>query len=89
MNIVAGLISAMNLFFGVRCLLNALNILHTSKYSQGATVLFTVLFLGMGLGGFYFLFFKSNLNMAFILGLGPWVVALLVLLITLLTSDYK
>jgi hypothetical protein len=34
--------------------LNGIHVLHTSKYSQTTTVIFTGLFLGLGAAGFYF-----------------------------------
>lgn len=73
----------------MRCLLNALNILQNSKYSQGATSAFAAVFLVMGLGGFYFSFMKVNIKTALVLGLGPWIAALIIIVMTMLTSDYK
>lgn len=82
-------ISSIDLYFGIHGLLNAMNILHNSKYSQSATKVFAALFLLMGIGGFYFSIFKPSLKLALSVALGPWLLALAFLLITMLTSDYK
>lgn len=82
-------ISAVNVYFGVNCLLNALNILQNSKYSQGATKIFAFLFLFMGLAGIYGSVIKPNLKLALLISLGPWVLALVFLFVTMITSDFK
>lgn len=82
-------ISAVNLYFGVHCLLNVLNILQNSKYSQGATKIFAVLFVFMGLAGIYWSVIKPNLKVALLISIGPWVLALAFLFFTMITSDYK
>ena len=89
MNYFIWFISCINLYFGINCLLNAMNILHNSKYSQSATKVFAALFLLMGIGGFYFSIFKPSLKLALSVALGPWLLALAFLLITMMTSDYK
>jgi len=89
MKYLVWLISAINIYLGIHCLLNALHILQNSKYSQGATALYAILFLGMGIGGFYFSIAGSNQKLALLISIGPWILALLFLLFTLLTSDYK
>ncbi len=89
MKYVIWLISAVNVCFGVNFLLNALNILHNSKYSQGATKIYAVLFLAMGLAGIYWSVVKPNLKLALLISIGPWVLALAFLFVTMITSDYK
>ena len=83
------LISAVNVYFGLRCFLNAIHVLHTSKYSQSTTVIFAVLFLGIGAAGFYFSMAKHDPKLAVLLAFGPWVLALVILFITLVTSRYQ
>jgi hypothetical protein len=83
------LICAVNVYFGLRCFLNAIHVLHTSKYSQATTVIFAVLFLGLGAAGFYFSIFKPHLKLALLIGFGPWVLAVVVLFITMVTSKYQ
>lgn len=89
MKYIVWLISAINIYLGIHCLLNVLHILQNSKYSQGATALYAILFLGMGIGGFYFSIACNNQKLALLISIGPWILALLFLLFTLLTSDYK
>ena len=40
-----------------------------SKYSQTTTVIFAVLFLGLGAAGFYFSIFKPNMKIALLIDL--------------------
>jgi hypothetical protein len=83
------LICALNVYIGLRCFLNAIHVLHTSKYSQTATTLFAVLFLGMGAAGFYFAIARHDARLGLFIGVGPWVLALLILLVTMATSSYQ
>lgn len=83
------LISAVDVYFGSRALLNVVGILQDSKYSQGATKIFAVLFLCMGLAGIYWSVIKPNLKLALLISVGPWILALVFLLVTMMTSDYR
>ena len=89
MRIIVWLLSALNLYLGARCFLNAVGVLQTSKYSQTATVVFAVLFLGMSAAGCYFTLVRHDVRIGLLLSLGPWVLGLLVLLVTMLTSSYQ
>lgn len=89
MKYIVWLISAVNLYFGLRCLLNAVGILQSSKYSQATTVIFAVLFLGLGAAGFYFSITKQNPKLGLLIAFGPWVLAALVLFITMVTSKQQ
>jgi hypothetical protein len=89
MKYLVWLVSAVNVYFGLRCLLNAIGVLQTSKYSQATTVIFAVLFLGLGAAGFYVSIVKNNPKLGLVVAFGPWVLALVVLFITMITSDYK
>ena len=89
MRYLVWLISAVNVYFGLRALLNAIGVLQTSKYSQATTVIFAILFLGLGAAGFYISIAKNNPKLALLVAFGPWVLALVVLFITMVTSDYK
>ena len=89
MKYLVWLISAVNVYFGLRASLNAIGVLQTSKYSQAATVIFAILFLGLGAAGFYISVAKNNPKLALLVAFGPWVLALVVLFITMVTSDYK
>ena len=89
MRVIVWLVSALNVYFGLRSLLNAIGVLQTSKYSQAATVIFTVLFLGLGAAGFYVSIVKNNPKLGLLVAVGPWALALVFLFITMITSDYK
>lgn len=86
---IVWLVSTLNLYIGLRCFLNAIHVLHTSKYSQTATVIFALLFLGMGAAGLYVAITGKDLRLGLLIGVGPWVLALLVLLVTMATSSYQ
>ena len=89
MKYLVWLISAVNLYLGTRCFLNAIHVLHTSKYSQTTTVIFAVLFLGLGAAGFYFTIARSNPKLGLLIAFGPWVLALVILFITMVTGKYQ
>lgn len=88
MRYIIWILSSINVYLGLRCFLNAIHVLQTSKYSQTATVIFAILFLGMGIGGFYLAAVNNN-KQALLISIGPWVIALLILLINMMTADYK
>jgi hypothetical protein len=83
------ILSATNLYLGLRAFLNVIGITHTSKYSEGATLFFAILFLSMSAGGFYFTLLKPNQKYALLCALGPWVIGFVFLLFNMFRSDYK
>lgn len=89
MKVLTCILSFLNLYIGGNNFLNAIHVLHTSKYSQTATVVYAILFLGMAAAGLYFAFIKHNLKLALIIEIGPWILAIIFLLINMLTADYK
>lgn len=89
MKYVIWIISALNIYLGGRNFLNVIGVLQDSKYSQTATTVFAILFLGMGIAGLYLSLVRKNYKLALIVEVGPWILALLFLLVTMLTSDYK
>jgi hypothetical protein len=89
MKYIVWLISAVNVYFGLRCFLNAIHVLHTSKYSQTSTVIFALLFLGLGAAGFYSSIFRNDPRLGLLIAVGPWVLALVVLFLTMATSKYQ
>jgi hypothetical protein len=89
MKIISWILFFIDAYLGIYNLLNALYILQSSKYSQTATIVFAILFLGLSAAIFYFLFIKKNYKAAFYTGLGPWLFALIFLFINMLTADYK
>ncbi len=86
---LAWIITVMNAYFGIYFLLNAFNILKSSKYSQTATVVFAVLFILMTAAAVYIMITKPGYKLALLIGAGPWILSLLFLLFNMLTSDYK
>ncbi|MGH7694972.1 MAG: hypothetical protein ACRENH_08325 [Gemmatimonadaceae bacterium] len=89
MKYVVWLVSALNVYLGLRAFLNAIGVLQTSKYSQAATVIFAILFLGLGAAGFYVTIARNNPKLGMLVAVGPWLLAIVVLFITMITSDYK
>ncbi len=87
--ILIGLISFINLYIGIRFFLNVIHVLNTTKYSKTATAIYAILFLAMGALGLYFCFLRSENKIALWIGIGPWLIVLVFLLINMLTGDYK
>jgi hypothetical protein len=85
---IVWLICAVNVYFGLRCFLNAIHVLHTIKYSQTTTVIFAVLFLVLGVAGLYFSIFRPNMKLALLIAFGPWVLGFVVLFFSMTTSRY-
>lgn len=86
--IIAFLIAGVNTYFGGWFLLNALNILQSSKYSKGSTIMFSILFSVMGIVAMYLIVQKNMPKTALWIGAGPWLIALVFLFIVMITSDY-
>jgi hypothetical protein len=78
-----------NVYLGLRCFLNAIHVLHTSKYSQTTTVIFAILFLGLGAAGFYFTIFKPDLKLALWIAFGPWILAFVVLFLQMILGNHQ
>jgi hypothetical protein len=89
MKILFWIICAFNIYQGLYFFLNAIHLLDSSKYSQKATAVFAILFLGMAAGGIYLALGKNNYRSALLLGFGPWVLGFMFLLFNMLFYDYK
>ena len=89
MKYLVWLISVVNVYFGLRCFLNAIHVLQTSKYSQTTTVVFAILFLGLGAAGFYISIVKNSPKQALLVAFGPWVLAAVILFVTMVTSKHQ
>lgn len=89
MKYLVWLASFIDIYLGFRFFLNVIHVLHTSKYSQSATIIYAILFLSMGLCGLYFSLLKNNDKLALIICIGPWILFLLFLFFTMISSDYK
>jgi len=81
--------SALNLYLGLRCFLNAIHVLHTAKYSQTTTVIFAILFLAFGAAGLYFSFVRPDPRLGLLVAFGPWVLAIVVLFLALVTGNQQ
>lgn len=89
MKYLVWIIALLNLYQGFNFGLNFLGILQDSKYAQSSNAIFSILLLSMSLGGLYLSYFKDNQKMALLVTLGPWVLILIILLFSMLFSDYK
>ena len=89
MKYFAWLISAVNVYFGLRCFLNAIGVLQTSKYSQTSTVIFAILFLGLGVAGFYVSIYHGKSGLSLLISFGPWVLAFVILFVSMLTRKHQ
>ena len=87
--IIAILISVLNSYLGIRFFLNVINVLQSSKYSPTSNVIFSILFLGLGIAGLYFSIIKNDIKWSLWMTAAPWVLGLIILFITMITSDYK
>ena len=87
--LVAAILLCIDAIMGARFFLNVIHVLGTSKYSKTATIIYAILFLGLAVTGFYFLFIQPNTRVALWLSIGPWALITLGLLINMLTGDYK
>jgi hypothetical protein len=86
---IASLILLADAYLGIRFLLNSLNVLQTSKYGKGATLLYGILFTGLAIAGVYILFFRNLPRWALWISVGPWILLLMIQLAAMLFSDYK
>jgi hypothetical protein len=89
MKYLVWLISGVNVYFGLRCFLNAIHVLHTSKYAQSTTVIFAILFLTLGAAGFYFTIAKGDPKLGLLVSFGPWVLAIVVLFIQMIVGKQQ
>lgn len=89
MKFLVWIISAVNLWFGLRCFLNVIHVLQTTKYSQGATATFAALFLGFGAAGFYVSIARGQQHWALLICGGPWVLGLLILFVSMVTGKQQ
>ncbi|MCB0694245.1 MAG: hypothetical protein KDC19_08420 [Saprospiraceae bacterium] len=88
MKILIWLFSILNLGLGLRNLLNVVGILQTSKYAPQSTLLFGLLFLAMAGGALYMMLVREQVKPALWIAVGPWILALVVIVIQLMTGKY-
>ncbi len=89
MKYLALFLSAANIYFALRCFLNVFGMLQTTKYSLTTTGIFGGIYLAMGIAGFYYSIVKANQKMALLVAGGPWIIAIVFLLMNMVTGDYK
>lgn len=87
MKAIVWLIAIVNLYFGGNALLNALGVLRSSKYAQSTNVVMALLCLGMGAFGAYAASTSGNLRTALWIGIGPWLLAIVVWFFTMALSN--
>jgi hypothetical protein len=89
LKILSIILLGLDAYLGVRFLLNVLNILQTSKYSPTATFTYAILFLGLAIAGFYFLFIKNDLKVSLWISMAPWLVIIAVLFFSMIFGKYN
>lgn len=83
------LFSAINLYAGIRFLLNAVGILQTSKYGNSSNVFFAITLTTATLFALYFSFLRGNHSLALLVDAAPWILTLILLLGNMLFGDYR
>ena len=89
MRYVVYIFSVINLYAGARFLLNALGILQTSKYGQGANVFFATTLITAGVLALYLSIARQSHSLAFLVDASPWIITLLLLVANLIFGDHK
>lgn len=89
MRVLTLIVASLNLFLGARALLELLGVLNSSKYATSTTALFAVLALGLGGACLWFAFVARNPRLGLTLAVGPWVIGLLVVFVSLVTSPKR
>jgi len=89
LKIISVSLLCLDAYIGVRFLLNVLQILQTSKYSQTATLIYAIIFIGLAVAGFYVLFGKNNLKLSLWISIAPWFIILAFLFLNMIFGDYK
>lgn len=81
--------SAINLYAGIRFLLNAVGILQTSKYANSSNVFFALTLTTAGVTAFYFSIAKGNHSQALLIDAAPWIITLILVVGNMIFGDYK
>jgi len=89
MNYLVYLFSAINLYAGIRFLLNALGILQTSKYGQGSNIFFAVTLIGAGIAALYLSIVRQNQSLALLVDAIPWILTILLVVGNMIFGDYR
>ena len=89
MKYLAYLFSAINLYAGVRFLLNVLGILQTSKYGQGSNIFFAVTLIGASIAALYISIARGNQSLALLVNAIPWILTILLVVGNMIFGDYR
>lgn len=88
MKYVAWVVAALSLYLGLGFLLNVLGLEHDSKYSDGATAVFALVFLGVGLGAIY-LSLRRRPKLGAALAIAPFAIIVVAVFVALTTSRWQ
>jgi hypothetical protein len=83
------LFSAINLYAGIRFLLNAVGILQTSKYGNSSNIFFAITLTTAALFALYFSVLRGNHSSALLIDAAPWILTLVLVVGNMLFGDYK
>jgi len=83
------LFSSVNIYAGVRFLLNTVGILQTSKYGHGSNIFFAITLTTAGLLAMYFSISRTDHSFALLIDAAPWILTLILLIVNMLFADYK
>ena len=81
--------SSLNLYLGARFLLNAIGILQTSKYAPLANVFYAIILTAIGALAFYLSISKDKHGLALLIDAAPWIITLIILIVSMVFGDYK
>lgn len=87
MRVLAWIMTGLNLLFALNTLFNAIN--RNSKYSLGMTWFAGLLFLGLGAYGVYALLHHVPAKNALLIGLAPWVLTIVVMVLQLSFGNWQ
>lgn len=87
MKILLALISAANLWFGLKAALNLLGLMQDAKYGTATTALVALLGFGLGAWGAYAAWTGAGVPRALVIGAAPWIIGVIAVVLSLLFSD--
>lgn len=84
---VAWAIAVLNVLFGFKTLLNAID--RRSKYSRATTWLAVALFLALGGVGVFWMLTGRSVTMALWIGVAPWAAGILLMFLSLTVGNWQ
>lgn len=88
MKYVVWAIAALCIYTGFGFLLDVPGIEHDSKFSDGATAVFALVFLGVGLGAIY-LSLRSRPTLGATLAIGPFAIIAIAVFVSMATNSWQ